>query len=176
MKQKIIIFFALVVFLQCNTKLNNSVASGTLENPDMESKLSDDLSEFKPYLETSNSAIELISKNNYRTVAEKYFLEDENKSKNVDNFAKLDDVVNEQFGKFKSYKKNQWNFSKQNYEGNDYIQSIKIVHFRKATSFVTLTFKDGDPSKILGLYFNNPPPPKKYVKIDESYTYEGIKK
>ncbi|TGL46700.1 hypothetical protein EHQ55_15120 [Leptospira meyeri] len=176
MKQKLILFITLIALTQCNTKLNNSVASGTLENPDMESKLSDDLSEFIPYLDTSNKAIELISKNNYKVIAEKYFPEDENKIENVNNFAKLENVVNERFGKFKSYKKNQWNFSKLNYEGNNYIQSIKIVHFKKATSFVTLTFLDGNPTKILGLYFNDPPPPKKYIKINESYSYEGVKK
>ena len=166
-------FLILILILQCkvNTNLNETIASGTFENPELESDLRDENSEYQPYLDTSNKIMDLAKLNDFKTIVNQYFAYSENDNEFLNKFISLKDQIDSKYGKFKSYKKRQWNFSKVKENQSIIIQSVKIVNYKKGVAYIYLNFIEGRPKKIVGFFINDPPPPKKLYKLSESYEY-----
>ncbi|WP_039925994.1 hypothetical protein [Leptospira vanthielii] len=170
MKKILVLISILVTLGAC--KLKDSVSSGTLENPDMESNLSSDLVEFQPYLDTSNKIVDLVAENKFKSIVIDYFPPFEGKEEFIKNFIKVKQTISNNYGKFTSYKKKQWSFTRKIEDEVKIIQSIKIIHFNKSKAYLYLDFQEGVPGKIISFYIDDPPAPKKIIKLNTSTTTE----
>lgn len=172
------IFLLLFFLTHCrmNTSLNDSISSGTLENPEIESSIPKEFSEYQPYLETSNKIMDLVKRNDFITISNQYFPEFENKNEFTKKFALIKDHIETDYGKFKSYKKRQWNFSKKTDNEINYIQSIKIARYKKGIAYFNMSFLEGKPNNIMSFYINDPPNKLKLIKLSENYEYKANSK
>jgi len=152
MLRNIILAIVLVALSGCDTSLNMSVSSGTIDNSYIEEPLSGIEEKYENALTRSNLAVEYMISDNYSSMYQELF--DENLRSMVtenDFVAKLSEI---KFlvGNIEEYKKMQWAFFPKEESGIDYLHSIKLVKHEK--SFVKYTFvflDDEEYGKIVGV-------------------------
>jgi len=153
-----------LVLLGCDSSLNYSNRSGTLEDDYVAEPLSATSQKYKKALETSNNIINLFKNGEYQGAYNKYFSDHLKSQVSTDAFQNNLNKLRSSVGVLNNYKPMQWGFFSGKDQGMNLLYSVKIAeHEKNMMKYLFVFNHEGDFNEIVGFH----------VKVREGVTPPG---